>query len=317
MAFDGEDILRAYIERCSNWGRWGSDDELGTLNHIGPEERIRAARLVTQGKVISLTLPYDDQGPQTGGLRSNPRNFFTATGSDHLAGGQETLRGQPANGFGYADDVLVMPNQAGTQWDALSHIFFEGRMYNDRSAAMVTSLGARANGIENYVDRIATRGVLLDLPRHLGVDSLEPGYAITTKDLEQCADAAGVEVGTGDALLIRTGFMATRRNGWQDYAGGPAPGLSLHTTPWLHEREVAAVATDTWGVEVRPNEIGVFQPFHIVALVHMGMAIGEIFDLDTLAADCAADDAYQFLFVAPPLPITGAVGSPVSALALK
>lgn len=316
-AFPGESTLRGYIDALSNWGRWGTDDQLGTLNFIDADKRVEAAGLVRKGNVISLTLPYDQAGPQSGSGRSNPRNLFAATGADHLAGAQDMIRGQPTHGFGYADDVLTMPNQAGTQWDALSHIFFEGKMYNDRSAALVTSNGAASNGIEHFTRSLVTRGVLLDVAATKGVEALEPGYAITPRDLDDALDAHEVAIGRGDALLVNTGFLAARRGNWGDYAGGPAPGLSLHTAPWLHEREIAAVVTDTWGIEVRPNEIGIFQPLHIVALVHMGMAFGEIFDLEALASDCRADGVYEFLFVAPPLPITGAVGSPVSALALK
>lgn len=212
---------------------------------------------------------------------------------------------------------MVLPNQAGTQWDALSHVFYEGRMYNGRSAAEVDSHGARHNGIQNYTGRIAMRGVLLDVARHRGVDALAPGEAIGAEELDAVAAAQGVAVRSGDAVLVRTGFLGARRDEWGDYAGGAAPGLSLYTVPWLYEHEIAAIATDTWGAEVRPNEIDQFQPLHIVALTYMGMAFGEIFDLDALAADCAVDGVYEFFFVASPLPLTGAVGSPVSALAIK
>ncbi len=112
--------------------------------------------------------------------------------------------------------------------------------------------------------------------------------------------------------------MEERKNGnWGDYNGGDAPGLSLHTAPWLYEHEVAALATDTWGCEVRPNEIALFQPLHIVALVHMGIPFGEIWDLEAIGADCADDGVYEFLLSAAPLPITGAAGSPLNAIALK
>jgi len=317
VSFDGEDIVRGYIEQCSNWGRWGEDDQIGTMNYVGPEQRIAAAKLVRSGKVISMTLPYDDKGPQVGGLRNNPKNVFTATGADHLSGAQDEVLGVPAHGFGYADDLIVLANQSGTQWDALGHIFFEGQMYNGRSAGLVSSFGAAENGIEHYADRMVMRGVLLDVARFRGVEALDPGTAIGVDELEAVAEAAGVEVGTGDALVIRTGFLGARRHDWGDYAGGSAPGLSLHTAPWLHENQIAAIVSDTWGIEVRPNEVGILQPLHVVALVHMGMAFGEIFDLDALADDCSKDGTYEFMFVAPPLPITGAVGSPVGALALK
>jgi kynurenine formamidase len=153
-----------------------------------------------------------------------------------------------------------------------------------------------------------------------GVNWLEPGYAITVGDLEAALEAQSVTVGTGDALLVRTGQLAMcrARGGWGDYAGGDAPGLSFSTAEWLHRRELAAVATDTWGMEVRPNEIpDTYQPLHQVLIPAMGMLVGEIFDLEALAADCARDKVYEFLFTAPPLPITGAVGSPVNPLAIK
>ncbi|MFT4288927.1 cyclase family protein [Nocardioides sp.] len=314
-----EATLRDYIARFSNWGRWGEDDEIGALNLITPACIARAARLVTQGRSISLTLPYDAFGPQNGGFRPNPQLLTTATGTDHLGGAQDPLPGGwgPAKGFGYADDTVILPTQAGTQWDALSHIFYEGRMWNGRSAAEVTSKGAAHNGIEKLTGRIVTRGVFLDLATWKGVETLEPGYAITPDEVDTyCADK-GIAVESGDALIVRTGFMSARRAAWGDYSGGAAPGLSLTMAPWLYDHEIAAVATDTWGVEVRPNEIPVFQPLHLVSLVHGGIPFGEIFDLDALAVDCREDGVYVFMFVASPLPITGAAGSPVSALALK
>lgn len=314
---DGERLLDEYIRRYSNWGRWGADDEIGTLNFVGPDEVRQAAGLVRQGRVLSLTLPYDMRGPQSGGFRNNPLLVTTATGLDHLAGAQDPLPWGPAKGFGFSDDIFISPTQAGTQWDALSHIFHRGKMWNGRDAAEVTSRGAAHNGVENLTGRIVTRGVLLDVASSRGVRSLPPGEAVTVGDLDDAAERQGVAIRRGDTVLVRTGFLGDRRDDWGDFAGGPAPGLSLHTAGWLFDHEVAAIATDTWGVEVRPNEIDRFQPLHTVALVHMGMPFGEIFDLDALATDCTHDGIYEFLFVASPLPITGASGSPVSVLAVK
>jgi len=316
--FEGADLLQKYIDACSNWGRWGGDDQLGTLNHIGPTQLRAAAALVKHGISVNVSLPYDQRGPQTGSLRANPRNIMTATGADHLAGAQEILPAGfgPAKGYGRSDDILIVPNQAGTQWDSLSHIFWKGKMYGGHSAGLVSSAGAARNGIENYAGKLVMRGVFLDVARHLGVDALEPGHAISVEELEATAAAQGVEIRTGDCLLIRTGFLEARRQAWGDYAGGASPGISLHTAPWIHEKEIAAVASDTWGVEVRPNEVDCFQPFHVVALVHMGLAIGEIFDFAELSETCARLDTYEFLFAAPALPITGASGSPVAGVAV-
>ena len=319
VAFAGDDVIRDYIEKYSNWGRWGADDQLGALNHVGPEQVTAAAGLVRQGKVISMALPLDLHGPQSGGFRANPLNMMTATGTDYMAGKQDTLPGGfgPSKGFGFADDVLVTPNQAGSQWDGLAHIFWRGRLYNGFDAGQVTSQGAARCGIEVMRTSFVMRGVLLDVARFKGVECLEPGYAITVEDLDATAAAQGVQVRTGDALIVRTGMTETHRGNWGTYNGGAAPGLSLHTAPWLYEHEVAAIATDTWGCEVRPNEIDLFQPLHIIALVHMGIPFGEIWDLGEIGRDCAGDGVYEFMLTAAPLPITGAAGSPVNALAVK
>ncbi|MBQ9055215.1 cyclase family protein [Rhodococcus sp. (in: high G+C Gram-positive bacteria)] len=312
-------LLQQYIDHCTNWGRWGAADELGALNLVGAEQIKGAAALVRSGKAIDVTYPYDQSGPQPGGFRANPQLYVTASGVDHVTGHQDPLPGGfgPANGFGFSDDVVMMPTQCGTQWDSLSHIFWKGRMYNNRSAGEVTSKGAAHNGIEQMTGRIVMRGHLIDMARHHGVESLDPGHAIEPADLDAYIEAHGLDIQPGDALLLRTGFMAARRNDWGDYAGGDAPGFSLHMAPWLRDHDIAAIATDTWGVEVRPNQIDVFQPLHVVLLVHGGLAFGEMFDLDALAADCAEDGVHSFMFVASPLPLTGASGAPVSAVAVK
>lgn len=179
-------ILDDYIARLSRWGQWGDGDEFGALNLVGPEQVRGAAALVRDGKVISLTLPFDQAGPQPGGLRQNPQLVTTATGTDHLAGTQEALLasfGVASGGFGFADDMVVLPTQCGTQWDALSHIFHDGKMWNGYSAAEHSSNGAVRNGIQHWTDRLVLRGVLLDIPRVKNVDHLDPGYAITVEDI--------------------------------------------------------------------------------------------------------------------------------------
>lgn len=314
---EGTDDLKKLIEKCNNWGRWGEDDQIGTLNFVGPEQVQAAAALVRRGTVIPLSLAYDGSGCQDGTFRQNPQLLVTASGTDYIAGHQAQTQWGPSKGFGFSDDVVVLPTQAGTQWDSLSHIFYEGKMYNDRAADLSTSKGSSKNGIEAGLTRYVTRGVLLDVARHRGVDSLHPGYAITADELSAVAQAEDIQIRRGDAVLVRTGFLGTRRRAWGDFAGGDAPGISLYAAPWFYDHEVAALATDTWGVEVRPNEIAQVQPFHTVALVHMGLALGEIFDLEALAEDCAIDGVYEFQFVAPPLPLTGASGSPLSGLAIK
>lgn len=309
--------VRDWGTRYSNWGRWGPDDELGTLNFITPDRVLAAASLPRRGLVLSCALPFDASGPQSGtGGRHNPIHYMLADGGDILAGAQDPIPG----GFNYADDAVIMPLQCGTQWDALAHVSYDGKLYNDRDVSLVTSQGARANSIDRLRDGVVGRGVLLDLPGKLGVPWLENGTRILPRDLDACAEASGVAIEAGDVLLVRTGMLTRclEEKSWAGFCGGPAPGLSVHCARWLHEREVAAVATDTWCVEVIPHETGdCVLPLHMIALRDMGLLLGEIFHLDRLAAACAEDGNYAFLFAAPPLPITGAVGSPINPLAIK
>lgn len=312
-----EALIIEAAEKYRNWGKWGEEDQLGTLNYITSEKVAQAAQLVKRGKAFSLALPLDSKGPQTGMLnRHNPVHVMLSDGGD-----LDAKIFPPACGVGFSDDLVTMPLQCATHWDALSHVFDHGKMWNGYSAREVSSFGAKRNGIEQASAKLASRGVLLDLARFKGVAALTEGYAITEDDLLGCIEAQGAtsRVGTGDILLIRTGHLArSRAAGWGMYAGGNAPGLSFHTLGWLYRTEIAAIASDTWGVEVRPNELsGSFQPFHQVAIPNMGLTLGEIFVLDELAADCASDGIYEFLLNAVPLPFTGAVGAPANPLALK
>jgi kynurenine formamidase len=315
-------LLEEYCSKFRNWGRWGPDDEIGTLNFITPDVVKHAASLVRQGKVVSCALNFDTSGPQTGAFgRVNPIHSMVATGTDHVAGRQR-LGGFDTIpfGWGFADDQVTMFLQCGTQWDGLGHIFHHGKMYGGRDAALVSSSGAARNGIEHYKDRIVSRGVLLDIARFKGVDALQPGEAIYTEDLEACAARQRVSIRPGDIVLIRTGDVGrrVRERSWGTFSAGDAPGLSFLTAPWIHASQIAGLATDTWGAEVRPNELpGSFQPLHLVMVVNMGLLVGEIFDLEALGRDCAADGVYEFMFVAPPLPITRAVGSPINPQAIK
>ncbi|MDT0143549.1 cyclase family protein [Microbacterium sp. PRC9] len=317
---DPEAEIAARAEAFRNWGRWGEDDVLGTLNFIDAAKRVEAAALVQDGEVISLAQAFDTNGPQKGWRRrTNPVHTMTDTGTDAERGNQ----GFP-HGIGGADDVIAMPLQCSTQWDGLGHIFDHGNAWNGRRAGdVVTSDGDLVTGIEHAASVIVSRGVLIDVGRHLAPDTgeLADGYAITVADIEAtiAAQGASSRVGRGDIVLVRTGqYARTRRDGWGDYAGGPAPGLSLTTAGWLHRTEIAAIATDTWGFEVRPNEFDApaFQPLHQVVIPNMGLTIGEMWNLDALADACAARGRWDFLLSAAPLPITGAVGSPINPVAI-
>ncbi len=312
------DEIHAMGERTSNWGRWGPDDEIGTLNHVTAQDIITAAGLIKKGKVFSLGLNFDLNGPQekSWGNRFNPIHVMLQTGTDAVAGRQDG-----PFGLRYADDIVSLPLQCGTQWDALSHIFMGEKMWNGYDARLVDSTGAAKNGIEKVKARMVGRGVLLDVARFKGVDHLEDGYGISTEDLEQTAKAQGVEIRKGDFVIFRTGQMEQRlkAGAWNNYAGGDAPGLRFETAEWIRRTDIAAICADTWGCEVRPNESvsSVSQPWHWVVIPMIGISMGEIFYLKDLAEDCAADTVYEFFFCAPPLPITKAVGSPINPIAIK
>ncbi|OWU81699.1 cyclase [Oceanicola sp. 22II-s10i] len=317
-------VTREQIEKTAeelkNWGKWGPEDELGTLNYTRPEDIVHAASLVRTGKVISLGLNFDEKGPQAGRSkfppvgRFNPVHTMLRTGTDAYSGVLD------ARGMRSADDLVIIPSQCATHWDGLAHIFFGDYMWNGYDCRTVSSFGAAKAGIEKTKEKFVGRGVLLDIARHLGLEWLEDGYAITSEVLTECAEAQGVEVGEGDFLLIRTGQMERKlaEGTWDGYNGGDAPGMAFETLYWLQERKVAAIATDTWGAEVRPNESveGISQPWHWICIPIMGLTMGEIFKLDALGAECAERGLYDFLFVAPALPVTGAVGSPINPLAI-
>jgi len=315
------DDLSAAAEKYKNWGKWGDDDEIGTLNYTSPEDIIAAAQLVKKGKVISMALNFDNAGPQ--GAKSkypamgriNPLHTMLRTGTDAYSGVLDH------RGIRAADDMVVMPLQCGTQWDGLGHVFYEDYMWNGYDCREVTSAGAQKCGIEKTKNKMVGRGVLLDVARFKGVDTLEDGYAITSQDLYETADSQEVKVNTGDFVIVRTGQMEDklRAGSWDGYPGGDAPGFSFETLEWIQDTELAGLASDTWGCEVRPNESeeGINQPWHWITIPIMGMTMGEIFYLKDIADDCDDDGTYEFLFVAPALPITGAVGSPINPLAIK
>ncbi|MFJ9367573.1 cyclase family protein [Nocardia sp. NPDC101769] len=322
---------RKVAERVRNWGRWGDDDQLGTLNLLTPDRIAYAATRARAGRTIQLGIPFDAYGPQgSSGFRRNPIHLMAVDGGDaDLAtvldgwGGRNEAQvaGMYAAGpMRYNDDYIMMPLQTATQWDALSHVYYDGLLYNGFPAAAVTSFGAAKLGIEHVAERggVVGRGVLLDVARHHHLDRLEAGTIVTPRDLQATADAQDVELRPGDILLVRTGwwtrFLETRRPAeWF----GASPGLSWRCAEWLHEHDIAAVAVDNPAVEVMRPEDGVMMPLHMLALRDMGLPLGEIWDLEALSRDCAEDGVHDFLLCAPALRIPGAVGTPISPIAIK
>lgn len=311
------EAIYAAAKELSNWGRWGPDDQIGTLNNVTPQDVIDASRLIRRGKTFALGLALN-QKIQSGlfGGRWNPIHTMLATGTDAAAGVQDEGKAF----LRYADDAISMPCQASTQWDALAHIFLDDKMWNGYPANLVDARGAKKNGIENYRDKCVGRGVLLDIARWKGVDMLPLGYPITNADLDGCAAAQGVEIRKGDFVIVRTGHQEAclKAGDWTGYAGGDAPGLAFETCYWIREHDIAAICADTWGCEVRPNETDeANQPWHWVVIPAIGIAMGEIYYVKELAEDCAEDGVYEFFFCAPPLNLPGGAGSPANPQAIK
>ncbi|MCD4526603.1 cyclase family protein [Nocardioides sp. cx-173] len=314
-----EEHFAALAAEHRRWGRWGVDDQRGALNLVTPQRVAAAAGLVRKGAVFSLAHPIGPNGPTVFmGGRFAPVHTFTRSGDDI-----RRFYAEGGSGISFTDDVIVMPLQSSTHWDALSHAFHDGRMYNDRGPEHVRSGGTEANSITEAADRMVGRGVLLDVPALTGRDHLDIGEAIEADDLQQCCERQGVTVGEGDFVLVRTGRLglAARTGDWgPEWGTGINTGLGVSAAAWLLERDVTAVAADTFSVEIIPAQTSAFgehAPVHALLLQGAGVHMGELWSLDELAADCAADGTYEFLLVAAPLLVDGAVGSACNPQALK
>jgi kynurenine formamidase len=312
-----EDI-KALGRRLSNWGRWGANDRLGTLNHITPERLVAAARLVRTGKLFDLGLPLGSDGIQIGLLnRINPVHTMTMTPHDFHAHGHN-LRPE---GMIFSDDYIYMPLQCATQWDGLGHAGYDGHLYNGVAGESVSTMrGSSVLSIHQIAAKgVAGRGVLLDIAALKGVESLAAGEAIQVRDLEAAERRQRVRVGPGDILLVRTGWIrrfTVDRSARAFWKG--SPGIDASCLEWLQQREVAAIAADNSAVEVSPPDATeVSLPVHAVGIRDMGLTLGEIFVLDELAADCESDGVWEFFLTAPPLKVKGGVGTPITPIALK
>lgn len=282
-------------EHLSNWGRWGAEDEHGTLHYITAEKTLSAVSLVRRGKVYPLAISLEAEGPL---WPTRHKNWHVAT-SRNLAG----------PGPGSAEDLLMMHTHGTTHMDALCHVFRDGAMYNSFSTTEnIDSRGAKRNAIDN-VGGIVTRGVLLDFPRHLGVPHLEAGHVIAPEEVEAVAAAQGVEIGSGDAVLFRTGW----RQVWEedrDRFNRSQPGPGVEVARWAGQRQVPILAADNSAVEAYPlsEGMGVHQEF----IRDQGGYLMELLELD----DLARDEVWEFLFVVAPLRIKRGLGSPITPLAI-
>ncbi len=293
------------IAGITNWGRWGKNDERGTLNYLTPEVIVQAARLIKKGKVYSLAIPIERGAPDNNAVRNPLWHLNMVT--------QHKGHGTEISNRGSADDVIIMHTQSTTHVDGLASYWYGGELYNGFSPDVIDRFGTRRCAVAE-MKAIVGRGILLDMARFLKKDPMPLDYVITPKDIEACAKAEGVEFRSGDILLFRTGWLKNYfyGTGTKAYYKGH-PGTGVDCVRWLHDHEIVAVGADTVGVEKVPSEDPqVYLPLHAIYIRDMGGYIMEYFDLDGLAKD----RAYEFFFLAAPLKLKLGLNSPLHPIAI-
>jgi kynurenine formamidase len=310
-----ENEVRELLTQLSNWGRWGSEEQRGTLNFLTPEITAAAGRLVRDGVIVSCALPIvwdrlPDDPPGDGAERGfmTPLHFMMQSG-EGIDPASETRTS-------IVDAFLIPGHGLGiTHIDAPSHTIFRGTMYNGVSASFVrTRDGATRGSIEIVRNGIVGRGVLLDVPAVTGRPWLEDHEAVRRADLEACEHQAGTRVGSGDILMVRTGYRGRNPRG-PATAAGAYPGLHADCLPWLYEREVSLLATDT-ATDVWPHGYQLGTPIHTVGMWAMGLWIIDNCALEELAAVCSARTRWAFQLVIAPLVLRNGTASPVNPLAV-
>jgi kynurenine formamidase len=303
--------LEELYEQCSNWGRWGDDDELGALNLLTPQRRAAAMASVRSGRSISLA----NDLPKV----PSAENPFPA--HHHMLASGDALDSNGIPGYEATRDYVGtdVHGLGVTHIDALCHMFAKGRSYNDAMPDTVKSTGATANTIMAAADGIVGRGVLLDVARALGEPHLPGNTAITPDQLDATCETQGVEVGEGDLLLVATGRDARRtesRGRFDPIADGMA-GLHAECLPWLHERGIALLGGD--GISDPMPGLGIAEwpfPIHQIAITRLGLMLIDNCRLDDLAAACADAGAWDFLLSVAPLRVPGGTGCPVNPIAV-
>jgi kynurenine formamidase len=298
--------MEALFTAVSNWGRWGEDDERGALNHLGEAQTRAAAALVRLGRTISLSRDFP--------VQPGPENPWPAHHHMVIAGDDPCVPG--VDGLEVSTDYIgiAFHGMASSHLDALCHVFQGGRMYNGHSATQVKSTGARINTVMSLKDGVAGRGVLLDVPRALGVAFIDPEHMVTVAELEAAEAAQGVAAGKGDILLVRLGRDARRRQVADQAVAGLEPDVAL----WLHERQVAVLGGDGVHDPIPSGRAapGWPMPIHMLGLVAMGLHLLDNLDLEALAGLCAQENRWAFFLTLAPLRIPGGTGSPLNPIAV-
>lgn len=307
-AISGVEFERIFQSVC-NWGHWGRDDERGTLNYITPHHIRAAAALVRLGRTVSLSLPINTV--------AGPDNPCPSVHHMVKMFDLPAPHGEPQ----FAGDFLgtEFHGDSRTHVDALCHVAYKGKLYNGKSTNSVTSGGAMIQDVTAYVHGVVGRGVLLDMPRLLGVKWLEPGHAVTTEELEAAERAQGVRLGEGDIFLFRTGHHRRRLElgAWNNgYDGEGRAGLHATTMLMLHQRKIAAFLPDGDGETIPSGVEGVAYPIHALQIAAMGMACADSLQFEEVIKVCEEESRWEFMVVAAPLRLPRATGSVVNPIAI-
>ena len=308
-----ESQVREYLKALSIWGRWGSEDDLGTINLITPAKRLAAARLVRDGVSVTCARPIaTDIAADT---TFQPVRFMVDSGEGRdTASPERQIQRRGASEF----IGMVFHGFSITHVDAPSHYFWDGQLYNGRSCNLVTSReGATVASIETLRDGVVSRGVLLDVARARGGHGVPGGEGVMPEELEAAEHAAGVRVEPGDILLVRTGYYGRQvADGAVSPMQAGSPALHVACCPWLRERGVAMVGSDTHNDVHPPPYPAMGNSFHVVCLVAMGLWLIDNANLEDLARACAERGRWEFLLTIAPLRLKNVTGSPVNPIAL-
>jgi kynurenine formamidase len=301
-----------------NWGKWGEEDEVGALNYLTAEEVFRGVRHIKSGTVFTLQrLIGDPNGDPVWPGRTPAEKTMILDESSWDGDGAPQFLG----GLHYADDKISAFLQGSTQYDALGHVWYGGQLWNGYDARSTVG-GLDKASVAPIAERgVVGRGILLDLARFRGKENLDKAETFTYEDLVACAEAQSVKIEKRDILIIRTNFLKLFFDqGEKFYEGFCEPGLvySPELVQWFQDMEIPNLVTDTIANEVTidPNN-GMALPLHCALMRNLGVALTEICDLEKLAAHCAEDRQYTFLYTAAPLKVNQASGSPVNPLVIK
>jgi len=306
----GAFVVTAVLLACSSalgqserWypSRWGADDQRGAANRLTPAKVLEAKNLITKGAVYQLGHVYEPGMPMFGTRHYSLRipQAFKMPGKNEAVYHDEVVSGELG--------------QIGTQFDGLGHLGMGDLFYNgNRRSEFAQAEGLTKLGIEN-VGPIVTRGVLVDVAKFKGVDQLPPRYEITPADLKGALQREGVQIRSGDMVLLHTGWSSLWMKDNAKY-GDSEPGIGLAAGQMLVDAEVVVVGADTWGVEVMPNpDSSLSAPVHQLFLARNGIYLHE----NLITADLARDNVYEFVYMFAPLRLKGATGSPGNPIAIR